>query len=315
MEKPLVSIVIPVYNGANFMREAIDSALAQTYGNIEVIVVNDGSCDNGQTDFIARSYGNHIRYFTKPNGGVSSALNFGIRQMRGEYFSWLSHDDVYELNKIEKQVEQLTIKSERTLICCQCTYIDEQSRRMNGYFPRSGFRSRLYDWKEALYAMLEKATINGCCLLIPKEAFEICGGFDESLRFCQDVFMWYRLFLAGYALCYSEENLVKSRVHRNQLTQTGQTLFRRECYAISDYLMNAFAHVSNKDHNFLKKYLLSDAKYLPFKKVREISSKGKKSRLISVRTAIKAYMICGYGKVRPLLRKLYYRFFRKMQTK
>lgn len=60
---PKVSIVIPIYNGANYMREAIDSALTQTYSNIEVLVINDGSNDNGETDRIAKSYGNRIRYF------------------------------------------------------------------------------------------------------------------------------------------------------------------------------------------------------------------------------------------------------------
>ena len=75
---PLVSIVIPVYKGATYMRIAIDSALAQTYLNTEVIVVNDGSPDDGETEKIALSYGDKIRYFTKPNGGCASALNFGI---------------------------------------------------------------------------------------------------------------------------------------------------------------------------------------------------------------------------------------------
>ena len=91
---PKVSIIIPVYNGANYVSEAIDSALAQTYKNIEIIVVNDGSSDDGATEKIAKSYGDRIRYFAKENGGVSSALNFGIRQMTGEWFSWLSHDDL-----------------------------------------------------------------------------------------------------------------------------------------------------------------------------------------------------------------------------
>ncbi|MDR1180166.1 MAG: glycosyltransferase [Spirochaetales bacterium] len=102
---PLVSIVIPVYNGANYMREAIDSALTQTYDNCEVIVVNDGSDDGGATDNIARSYGDRIRYFAKENGGVATALNLGIREMQGEYFSWLSHDDVYLPYKIERQID------------------------------------------------------------------------------------------------------------------------------------------------------------------------------------------------------------------
>ena len=83
---PLVSIVIPVYNGGQYMREAIDSALGQTYPNCEVIVVNDGSKDDGQTEAIAMSYGDRIRYFSKPNGGCGSALNVGIANMRGVFF-------------------------------------------------------------------------------------------------------------------------------------------------------------------------------------------------------------------------------------
>ena len=80
---PLVSIVIPVYNGANYVSEAIESALKQTYKNIEIIVVNDGSTDN--TEKIVKKYGDKIRYFYKENGGVASALNLGIKNMKGEY--------------------------------------------------------------------------------------------------------------------------------------------------------------------------------------------------------------------------------------
>jgi glycosyltransferase involved in cell wall biosynthesis len=97
---PKVSIVVPVYNGADYLHEAIDSAFAQTYPNIEVVVVNDGSKDDGQTERIALSYGEALRYFCKPNGGVASALNRGIAEMSGEFFSWLSHDDLYTKDKI-----------------------------------------------------------------------------------------------------------------------------------------------------------------------------------------------------------------------
>lgn len=82
--KDLVSIVIPVYNGSNFVREAIDSALNQTYDKVEVIVVNDGSNDGGRTDKILRSYGDKITYINKENGGVSTALNVGIKQAKGK---------------------------------------------------------------------------------------------------------------------------------------------------------------------------------------------------------------------------------------
>ena len=72
-EKPLVSIIIPVYNGGNYLSEAVESALGQTYTNCEVLVVNDGSDDQGATARIAASYGDRIRYFEKENGGVASA--------------------------------------------------------------------------------------------------------------------------------------------------------------------------------------------------------------------------------------------------
>lgn len=85
---PKVSIVIPAYNASNYLSEAIDSALAQSYDNIEIIVVNDGSKDGGATAEVAKKYDDKIRYFEKENGGSSSALNVGVQNMTGEWFSW-----------------------------------------------------------------------------------------------------------------------------------------------------------------------------------------------------------------------------------
>ncbi len=113
---PLVSIIIPVYNGANYLSEAIDSALAQTYKNIEILVINDGSNDHGATEKIAKSYGDKIRYFSKENGGVATALNLGIKKMKGEYFSWLSHDDIYYPNKVAVQVEVMDGRNDIVLL-------------------------------------------------------------------------------------------------------------------------------------------------------------------------------------------------------
>ena len=99
-----LTLLIPVYNGARFVGEAIESVLAQSYRHIEVIVVNDGSNDGGGTARVCARYARHIRYFEKANGGVSSALNMGARNMQGTYFSWLSHDDTYVPLKTELQV-------------------------------------------------------------------------------------------------------------------------------------------------------------------------------------------------------------------
>lgn len=315
MIEPLVSIIIPVYNGANYMREAIDSALAQTYHNLEVIVVNDGSKDNGQTEEIANSYGDRIRYFSKPNGGVSSALNMGIRNMRGTYFSWLSHDDVYEPNKVAKQVEALEGCDSQTIIYCDYSQIDEYSQPITTNRIKSCFTPyKIYSGTEILEVLLKRASLHGCALLIPKAVFETVGCFDESLRFCQDYFMWYKLFLGGCSMKCIPDKLVKGRIHGNQLTQTGQRLFRGEYAEISHYLTTAFAEASNEYSNLLRLYLISAARYLPFNRVNAIIRIGKAKGLLSFGDTWMGWMIFLYGKVRPLLRRIYYLVFRKLKT-
>ena len=118
---PTVSVVIPVYNGSNYVGQAIESILAQTYQNREIIVVNDGSTDQGATRHVVLSYGNQVRYIEKENGGVSSALNCGIQAMQGEYFAWLSHDDLFCKEKLSNQMEFLhrviLLQLHRVIVC------------------------------------------------------------------------------------------------------------------------------------------------------------------------------------------------------
>ena len=122
-----VSIIIPVYNGEKYIKEAIESALNQTYTNIEIIVVNDGSKDN--TDEICKSYGNKIKYIKKENGGVATALNTGIKEAKGQYVAWLSHDDLYKENRIEKGMEVLSkLKDKNTIIFSNFELIDSNGK-------------------------------------------------------------------------------------------------------------------------------------------------------------------------------------------
>lgn len=145
---PLASIVIPVYNGADYLKEAVDSALGQTYPNCEVIVVNDGSADGGRTERAALSYGDRIRYFSKENGKVSTALNLGLKNMRGEYFAWLSHDDVFYADKIEKQIQAME-RSGRRMAAASCNFfgtaaerrpLNPQSFMADGCWKKARFR-------------------------------------------------------------------------------------------------------------------------------------------------------------------------------
>ena len=219
MAQPLVSIVIPVYNGADYLEETIESALAQTYERVEVIVVNDGSTDAGATAAIARSFGDRIRYVEKENGGVSTALNRGIEEMKGEWFSWLSHDDLYTPEKIQHQIDQLEKlgeKAERTILSCGTDLIDEVGRPIHRprKRPKGAFTSEeMFD-----YLLLE-ACLSGCALLVPKQAFEKAGGFPTSYRYIQDWVLWVEMALAGYSFLVTKNPYVKSRVHAKQQTK------------------------------------------------------------------------------------------------
>lgn len=207
---PKVSIVIPVYNGSNYMRDAIDSALSQTYRNIEVIVVNDGSQDDGETEKIAKSYGKKIRYYWKENGGVASALNFGIRQMKGEYFSWLSHDDIYYPNKVERQIDYLRGNPDKNIILyADYDLVDKALSHLEtvklDHVKPEHFR----------YYITTQNALHECTLLIPRSCFLDQGLFNESLKTTQDYERWFGLS-GCYSFIHMREVLVQSRQHAQQ---------------------------------------------------------------------------------------------------
>jgi len=212
---PKVSIIIPVYNGENYVALAIDSALRQTYRNLEIIVVNDGSKDN--TDKICRSYGNRIKYIKKENGGVSTALNVGIENMTGEYFSWLSHDDLYYPNKVEVEIDYL-IKNKllgtNTILYSNYSIIDE----FGDFSFDVEFNSRYLN-RNSVYPMLF-GSIDGLTLLIPKKAFDEVGYFDKNLRCVQDYQLWYAMYKSGYEFVHIPEITVSTRIHSKQVTNT-----------------------------------------------------------------------------------------------
>lgn len=220
---PLVSIVIPVYNGSNYLREAIDSALAQTYKNIEVLVINDGSNDGGKTRDIALSYGDRIRYFEKENGGVATALNLGIREMRGEYFSWLSHDDVYDKKRIIEDIKVLR-ENKGKITFSRIAIIDHQ-----------GFYQKEFDVGikkvESPYDVMRLNGINMCSMTVQRACLKKVGLFNEKNRTIQDVEM--SLLLAKYyPFFYNANAITYCRDHPNR----GSYSLKKEHYNDSKYM-------------------------------------------------------------------------------
>ena len=208
-KSPFVSIVIPVYNGSNYLDEAINCALAQTYTNIEVLVVNDGSTDGGATREIALKYGDKIRYIEKENGGVSTALHTGIMNMKGDYFSWLSHDDIYQPKHIETQVAALNRKEgadcavSNTRLFFQFSNTIEERRDKFSIFPKHAAPiTHFFYW---FYA---------CSIMVHKNFFAKYYQFEQKYRISQDVsYIFYVLHFSNIA--FNENSFSLRREHDN----------------------------------------------------------------------------------------------------
>jgi glycosyltransferase involved in cell wall biosynthesis len=222
MENPLVSIVIPVYNGSDYLRQAIDSALAQTYPSFEVIVVDDGSRDGGATSAIAQSFGGRIRYLRKENGGVGSALNAGLKAARGSHFSWLSHDDAYYPWKLQAQVDLLRELGKADVV-------------LHGAFDLMNERSEVFahagtriEPERFRFQLIVSSPVHGCTLLVPMRLFHDVGCFREDLRTTQDYDLWFRM-AARTRFLYLDRPLLKSRIHAAQGTRRMAEIVVSEC--------------------------------------------------------------------------------------
>ena len=203
---PRVSIIIPVYNGSNYLSLAIESALAQTYGNIEVIVINDGSTDDGATEAIAQRFSGKIIYISKQNGGVSSALNHGIAKMSGEYFSWLSHDDIFHPDKTMIQISYLKDHPDIEVLGSGHEVIDSKGEIRSVFtfdnpLDITSGRGAMDNW------------IYGCSLLIRKKVFDRVGCFNESNRTVQDLEMWLNIVYSGVTIRLIPDVLCQWRHH------------------------------------------------------------------------------------------------------
>ena len=244
MYNPKVSIIIPVYNGANYIEEAIECALNQTYQNTEIIVVNDGSTDNGKTDAAVRKYLDRIVYIQKENGGVSSALNLAIEQMQGEWFSWLSHDDRYYPEKVQEEVaaveavaEREELPKEKIVIYCNNERIDKDGnvilRRKLEYNNENGC-------KELVLNNIHKYIICGCAVLVHRSALLEVGGFNEKIRTVSDAECFYKLLFANYRFFFLDRVLVQSRQHRNQVGKKKAALFQEEGDRLHVWILQEF---------------------------------------------------------------------------
>ncbi|MRX74258.1 glycosyltransferase [Bacillus lacus] len=216
---PKVSIIIPFYN-CSYVQQAVESALNQTYPNIEVIVVDDGSFKHA---YKLRPYLKDITYVRKANGGTATALNLGISRAKGDYIAWLSSDDYFLPEKIERQMAFMKERN-ADFSFTNYHYIDKDE---NILIPWCGKRFT-NDYREVYLYFLQGNPVNGCTILVKKSILEEVGEFDPSCRYTHDYDMWFRLLLSGCHMHYLDEVLIHFRTHEEAGTSKFQPQIQEE---------------------------------------------------------------------------------------
>ena len=217
MSIPRVSIVIPAYNHERYVGEAIQSVLDQTFQDFELIIINDGSTDNTEGE-ILRFKDKRIRYYSQENRGLSATLNRGIELARGDYFSFLPSDDLYNRGKVEIQVNEFQASGDDLgILFSRQTIIDAQGKELSED-PIVNWFNVPYRNKEEIFPVLfEKNFLAAPTMMCKKECFDKVGGFNESIYYCQDYDMWLRI-LKFYDIHVLDHTLIKYRWHGGNLT-------------------------------------------------------------------------------------------------
>ncbi len=199
-----ISCIVPVYNGARFLAEALESILAQTLRPTEIIVVDDGSTD--ATPEIGRAYGQHVFYVRQPHAGPASARNLGIGFATGDFLSFLDADDLWHADKLARQMRAL----ETNPAAGFCITYLQNFRVEEPVHQRGQLRSHNF---------AKPMPGNVCqCLLARRGVFDAVGRFDETKHRDNDLDWFARARRAGIAKETLTETLVYRRIHGENMT-------------------------------------------------------------------------------------------------
>lgn len=204
--QPLVSVVIPAYNSERWIEETLKSVLNQTYPNIEVIVVDDGSTDN--TFSIVDKFKNRVKYLQKKNGGSASARNMGIRKSVGEWIALLDADDLWITDKIQTQMDYLKNHTDVYWVYSDA-YIFSDKVAKDEY--RIGSTTKMFSG-DVLEPLIMEDFIPSPTPVINRKVFNDVGIFDESIKRSEDWDLWLRI-AAHYKVGFVDKPLAKYRMH------------------------------------------------------------------------------------------------------
>jgi glycosyltransferase involved in cell wall biosynthesis len=211
----LVSVIIPAYNGQAYIREAIESALAQTYRPIEVLVVDDGSPIDMAGS--VSGFGPEVKYLRQENGGTAAARNFGWRSARGEYIALLDQDDLWLPGKLEKQIPLFAEDPAIGLVAGWMEVFDTLTGEPKGtYEPRA---------EMTVHDMLGHELPPVQTMIFRRSALEKIGGFDETMKGTDDWDINIRI-AAEFRVVAVQEILGRARMHEGQQGGNGEQMYR-----------------------------------------------------------------------------------------
>jgi glycosyltransferase involved in cell wall biosynthesis len=231
----LVSVIIPCYNHAHFVGEAIQSVLNQDYRRYEIILVDDGSTDN--TREVAAQFGFKVRYIYQPNQGLSAARNSGLRAARGELIGFLDADDLYEPDYLSTLVAVLEANPQADAVHCACRFVDHNNQPLLQIAGRIVPPDKLYP------TLLKGNFMTPICMLVHRRCYQKMDGFDTSLSSCEDWDMWLRIsrefnvistdhVLARYRVYPLSMSTVAERMLLNRLAVLSKNI-GKDCSEIS----------------------------------------------------------------------------------
>jgi len=257
-KKPKVSVLVQTYNRPHYVCEAIDSVLAQTFKDYEIIVI-DGS-ESDETRKVLNKYGDRIRYVHHDNLDMAATRNLGVRQAAGELIAILEDDDLFMPQKLEKQVALLDNDHSLAFVVSDTYAIDADGVVLRKIIV-SKKNTRGFD------GLIQRNFIQIASILLRKKHLEEAGLFDENLKIADDWDMWLRL-AKKYRFLYHEEPLSKRRIHAqnsshryDDMLQAGLTTIRKKEITRGMTLMKKRICLSEVYYVYANKYF-EDGQYL-----------------------------------------------------
>ena len=225
VEEPLISIIIPAYKVAPFIKETLNSVFAQTFTDYEVIVINDGSPDSDELEQALQSYGEQIIYLRQDNRGAGAARNAGLRAARGRFTAFLDGDDIWMPNFLSEQVRLIESDGGYDLV-----YADAVNFGESAWAGKKSMESNPSEGEVTFEALLA----GQCCVitsavLARRDLIMQAGLFDESLPNSQDFDLWLRLARDAKArITYQRAVLVRRRIYEGSLARDAVKSFNGE---------------------------------------------------------------------------------------